>query len=194
MDETRLAIMSAEIALKNREIIGDIVKIGIPSFIAFTGLVTTYFVTVKGHKKDMTIAKLHIDNDKEKEVSQRKVQLIKDISIGISKLHSSAMAYAAKLAAKLDLAKKGIPLPAEELECVSISYQDFLSEIHNNFNNESNIYLLGNQVIIDKFRDCHFGVTNLCSAYAPYDNSINYNDLEKQRIKFKLPKRSFLNY
>jgi hypothetical protein len=189
MEPLEISLKLAEITLqtKKADLYGDLVKIGIPSFIALVGAVSSFILALKNYKKDLIIAKLNIDNESNKNKGKLKSDLIKEISIGISKLHSLVIKYSSLFASKLDLSDDNLPFPA--MNDLSKLHNELILALHEFYETETNILLLGNNNIIAAFRDFHTSITYLCSEYNPIDSG-NYNKFNQDTININIKKEA----
>ncbi len=135
-------------------LLSDLIKIGIPSVIALVGTVSSVFLVIKGHKKDIKIEQLRIDNEEEKERNKRKGELIEEITLSITKLQSSFVTYATLLSAKIVTESLSEVFPEKSRKELSQFYQDFIEELHNSVTLEAHVSLLCNkgvQIKCDKY-------------------------------------------
>ncbi len=192
MEPAELSLKLVEITLqkKHAEILSDILKIGIPSLITLCSLLSAYLIAKKSNEKDITITKLKFDSDSNKEIMTREIELVKNVSVGLSEVHNTASQYTSLFAAKLDLLRSGLPFPKEREDNLSAAYDAYVKRLHDNIVIESNILLLGNQEIIDAFRAYHSLITSVCTNHAPHDVQIKYNDLLNEVNKLNAQKET----
>lgn len=192
MEPAELSLKLVEITLqtKHAEILSDILKIGIPSLITLCSLLSAYLIAKKSNEKDITITKLKIDSDSNKEIMNREIELVKNVSVGLSEVHNAASQYTSLFAAKLDLLRSGLPFPKESEDNLSTAYDAYVKRLHDNIVIESNILLLGNQEIIDAFRAYNSLITSVCTNHAPHDVQIKYNELLNEVNKLNAQKET----
>lgn len=172
MNQTDISLKLAEIALdkEKTELLSDFVKIGIPSLIALVGLVSTFLLTKSGYKKDLLIQKIKNTHDSKKEIKERTGQLISNITINLTELHSNMIKYSSLLSAKLEVEHDGEHFPDDKRHELSQNYQELLMSLHTMFEVEAEIYLLGEKEVQKAFTDYQVKLLELHSNYQPSFN------------------------
>lgn len=153
MNEAEIALKTAELALSKArsELFDDALKIGIPSLVAIVGIISTYFLTRSGHKKDLKIEALRASHETKKEINTRTGDLIRNITIGLSRLHQAMLLYANHLFAKVDMERDGLAFPEKNRKELSAQYQAYVDILHDSFSIEAQVFLLGQKDINEKF-------------------------------------------
>lgn len=179
MNETEISLKLAEAALSKAraETFDDLIKIGIPSLIALAGIISTFCLTKSGHKKDISIQKIINTHDTEKEKNDRTGELIKNITLKLTSLHANTLKYTSLLCAKLDLEKDGHSLPADKRLELSQDYHDLLDSLHEMFQTEAEIYLLGVKEISDLYTNYQSTLIELHTTYGPSSHHSALGDL-----------------
>jgi hypothetical protein len=169
MNESEIALKTAELALSKAkaELVNDAIKIGIPSIVAIAGVISTFFLTKSGHKKDLEIESLRATNETQKEINARTGDLIKNITIGLSRLHQAMLLYANHLFAKVDMEKDGLQFPEKNRKELSAQYQAFVDILHDSFSVEAQIFLLGKKDIDEKFMNYQSALSELSMNFVP---------------------------
>lgn len=195
MNEAEIALKMAELALgKSRiELFDDAVKIGIPSIVAIAGIVSTYFLTRSGHKKDLKIENLRISHDTQKEIQTRTGDLIKSISLGLTELHQKTLAFATLLFAKLDMEKDGLPFPDKSRKELSALYQAYVDCLHESFAIEAQIYLLGHKNIDEQFVKYQTTVSELSKTFVPSSGSDTLEALQHKLLAIRDLREALFN-
>ncbi|MBI1422700.1 MAG: hypothetical protein GC149_04465 [Gammaproteobacteria bacterium] len=170
MNESEIALKTAEIALSKAktEFFSDALKIGIPSIVAIAGIISTYLLTKLGHKKDLEIEALRASNETQNEINTRTGDLIRSITLNLSKLHQEMLLYTSNLYAKLDVEKDGLQYPEENRKELSVQYQAFVNILHDVFSIEAQILLLGQKNIDENFTNYQSALTELSMNFVPW--------------------------
>jgi len=169
MNESEITIKLAEVALSKAraDLLDDIVKIGIPSLIAFAGIVSTFLLTKSNQEKDLSIQEINNTHDLNKEKNIRTGELIKNISLRLMELHANTIKYTSLLFAKIDMEKSSIPFSANSRQELSDNYQVLLGSLHDTFEIEAQIYLLGIKDIELEFAKYQLYITNMHANFSP---------------------------
>lgn len=169
MNDAEIVLKTAEFALikARAELYDDAVKIGIPSLVAIAGIISTYFLTKSGHKKDLEIESLRTSHETKREVNTRTGDLIKDITIGLSRLHHSMLLYANNLFAKVDMEREGLAFPEKNRKDLSAQYQAYVDILHDSFSIEAQVLLLGQKDIGEKFVSYQSALLELSINFSP---------------------------
>ena len=169
MNESEIALKTAELALSKAraELYDDAIKIGIPSLVAIAGIISTYCLTKSGHKKDLKIEALRALNETKKEVDTRTGDLIRNITIELSRLHQAMLLYANNLFAKVDMERDGLAFPEKKKKELSAQYQAYVDILHDSFSIEAQVFLLGQKDIDEKFVSYQSALSELSMNFAP---------------------------
>lgn len=169
MNESEIALKTAELTLSkaNAELVSDAIKIGIPSIVAIAGTISTYLLTKSGHKKDLEIESLRASHETTKEINARTGDLIRNITIGLSRLHQSMLRYANHLYAKVDMEREGLVFPERNRKELSVQYQEFVDILHDSFSIEAQVFLLGKKDVDEKFMKYQSALSELSMTFVP---------------------------
>lgn len=169
MNESEIALKIAGLALSKAraELVNDAIKIGIPSIVAIAGVISTFLLTKSGHKKDLEIESLRASNETQKEIYARTGDLIKNITIGLSRLHQVMLLYANHLFAKVDMEKDGLQFPEKNRKELSAQYLAFVDILHDSFSVEAQVFLLGKKDIDEKFMNYQSALSELSMNFVP---------------------------
>jgi hypothetical protein len=148
-------------------LINDAIKIGIPSIVAIAGIISTYLLTKSGHKKDLIIESLRATHETQKEINTRTGDLIRNITISLSRLHHTMLLYANHLFAKVDMEKDGLRFPERNRKELSAQYQAFVDILHDSFSIEAQVFLLGRKDVDEKFTKYQSALTELSMNFVP---------------------------
>lgn len=169
--------MAVEVTSKEMiELFSDLIKIGIPSIIALVGVVFSFVLAIKGHKKDLLIENLRAETDVEKERNSRKGELIQDISLGISQIHTITIKYGTKLSAKIETEESGEIFPDKNRIELSSIYDKLNKDLHIGIDVKAKVYLLGNAQVIKSFQEYWSSITEFSMSCSPGDQ-ITYKEV-----------------
>lgn len=187
MNETELALKTVELALSKAraELYNDAIKIGIPSLVAIAGIFSTFFLTKSGHEKDLKIEALRASHETRKEVNTRTGDLIKNITIGLSRLHQTMLMYANNLFAKVDMEREGLVFPEKNRKELSAQYQAYVDILHDSFSVEAQIFLLGQKDIDEKFVSYQSALSELSMYFVPSIGADMQEQLQNRLLQIR---------
>lgn len=132
-------------------VLSDLIKIGIPSFVAIIGTLSTIIISLKSHKKDLMIEQLKYKNDIEKEKFTRVKELVQLCAKEITKLHAVLTSYTSYLYAKLDAEKDGEILEENAILNALDYRHDLIDAYSANITTQSYIFLIGDEILTKTF-------------------------------------------
>jgi len=163
-----------QVPVVTTELLSDLIKIGIPSIIALAGIISSIILATKGHKKDIKIEQLRINNEEEKEKNKRKGELVQQISENLTKLHGSFISYATMLCAKSESDSLDEIFPEKSRKELSELYLNFVDELHDGVIIQAHVSLLGNGETYDDYHEYWSSLSNSSNILNPNNDNIVY--------------------
>jgi len=159
MDVSEISLKLAQLSLqtKQTEIWSDLIKIGIPSFVALAGAYCAYHTGIKSNQKDLIIAKL---GSKSKQLEDRSKLInisIVEISISITSFHISVTEFISLFVSSMS----GNFSDQDKIATLIKKQYSVVDKISCLYEVESKILLLGNTDVVTKFDDFKNNLLNI---------------------------------
>lgn len=166
--------------------ITTLIQIGIPSLVTLASLFVTFRLGKASHWKDITIANLAADSEKRKMTSERKANLIADITTALAEVENAQGTYSG-LFRRTKIEDKSAPIaPSKELQD---AFNTLSSAIDKCCGARTATYLLGNSrvsAIFELYLQDLFGFqvqANPSHGASPFDLSDSFEGLSARRIE-----------
>lgn len=155
----------------------SLIQIGIPSLVTLVSLFVTFHLGRASHQKDIAIAKLTADSEKRKTISERKANLITNITATLAEVENAHSGYSG-LFRRTKIEDNSVPtMPYEELQH---AFSTLSSAIDRCCGARTATYLLGNSRVSGLFEvylEDNFRFQQLANPIHGGANPIDLNDL-----------------
>jgi hypothetical protein len=166
--------------------ITTLIQIGIPSLITLASLFLTFLLGKASHQKDITIANLAVDTEKRKMTSERKANLITDITAALAEVENAQGTYSG-LFRRTRIEDKSAPIaPTKELQD---AFSILSSAIDKCCGARTATYLLGNtrvSALFELYLQDLFSFQQQANPFYganPIDLSVSFEGLSSRRIE-----------
>lgn len=152
--------------MDNNELISDLIKIGIPSLVAFAGTISSLLLAWWGNKQSLLITNLQHSHDQQIERNNRTGELAKLCASDLSRLNDKFISFGTILYAKIDTLNCNDPWPEAEQELITERFQEALLSLANHTTIKSYIMLLGDDRLTDLHDAYLESVSKVTTSYA----------------------------
>jgi len=112
--------------MDSNELISDLIKIGIPSLVAFAGTISSLLLAWWGNKQNTLITNLQHTHDQQIERNNRTGELAKLCARDLSRLNEKFISFGTKFYAKIDTLNCNDPWPEAEQELITERFRKHL--------------------------------------------------------------------
>lgn len=152
--------------MDNNELISDLIKIGIPSLVAFAGTISSLLLAWWGNKQSLLITNLQHSHDQQIERNNRTGELAKLCARDLSFLNDKFIGFGTIFYARIDTLNCNDPWPEAEQELITERFQEALLSLGNHTTIKSYIMLLGDDRLADLHDTYLESVSKVTESYA----------------------------
>lgn len=131
--------------MDSNELISDLIKIGIPSLVAFAGTISSLLLAWWGNKQNILITNLQHSHTQQVERNNRTGELAKLCARDLSRLNDKFVSFGTIFYAKIDTLNCDDLWPEAEQKLITERFQEALLSLGNHATIKSYILLLGDE-------------------------------------------------
>lgn len=154
-----------------------LIQIGIPSLVTLASLIVTFHLGRASHQKDIAIANFAADSEKRKMTSERKANLITDITAALAGVENAHSAYSG-IFRRIEIEDASAPIaPSQELQD---AFSTLSSAIDRCCGARTATYLLGNSrfnALFELYLQDNFGFQKKANPIHSGASPIELDDL-----------------